>query len=199
MLRVVDKGNEVTMASEIKLFIWVISWDERFTARGTSQQDAFTKLPDELRARVPHAEFCTEIPNEGWNTASLEGLRGLAKGLLSVDAIKAYYAKTAGKKLQAAEFAELWKLADEAGLKAAEPVLDNDAVGFVWINFPANTAFGRWAKTGIERADKHCHGGLAVYSRVPKQGMNANEAWAYTVRQVLRGAGIEVHVGSRMD
>jgi hypothetical protein len=43
-------------------FVWYVSPLERFTARGTHQQDAFLHLNSSQRARVPFVEFCVEVP-----------------------------------------------------------------------------------------------------------------------------------------
>lgn len=70
--------------------------------------------------------------------------------------------------------------------------------GFASVRFPGNTAFGRWAKsTGL--ATPAYGGGLRVSVRFGGQSLARKEAFAYAYAAVLREAGVDAYVESRMD
>jgi hypothetical protein len=111
-----------------------------------------------------------------------------------------------------AQFEQLWHAARRAAQAAAE--IENLRLGdencrgfdcgFAWVNFPGNTAFGRWAKKqGIAR--KSYNGGLDVwYSKlhtIPTQSISVHEAAAKAARDVL-AHGLQsslISCASRLD
>ena len=112
-------------------------------------------------------------------------------------------------------FAALAAAAHEAGIKAGRecrPIpmvvstasgiaiecVDDGACGFAWIEFPGNTAFGRWAKKqGIARS--HYPSGLCVWVSEFGQSVDRKAAFAGAYAAVLVDAGIDAHAGSRLD
>jgi hypothetical protein len=71
--------------------------------------------------------------------------------------------------------------------------------GFAWINFPANTAFGRYcAKNDIGRKDSY-YGGRTIWVHQGNQSITRKEAYAHAYTEVLREAGVKARVGSRLD
>lgn len=128
------------------------------------------------------------------------------------------------KAAQARAFAALVATADAAGTAAgtaatptpmvvgtAKSLFDNSfdeskptyfvsegVCGFASVRFPGNTAFGRWAKaSGIARPAYG--GGLSVYVRFGGQSLARKEAFARAYAAVLREAGVDAYVESRMD
>jgi hypothetical protein len=70
--------------------------------------------------------------------------------------------------------------------------------GFAWVNFPGNSAFGRWLKsTGKARNDYPK--GVAVSISQYNQSMQRKEAHAEAMAKYLRDHGIECSARSRMD
>lgn len=113
------------------------------------------------------------------------------------------------------QFAEIVKRAHEAGIKAGaecRPIpmavidqlngqlwrVDDGPCGFAWVNFPGNTAFGRWMKkTG--RARSHYPSGLSVWVTEFGQSEERKAAYAVAYARVLNDAGIVAYSGSRLD
>jgi len=122
------------------------------------------------------------------------------------------------------QFELLWKKAKAAGLNAgrnaqvtpmvigqhANPLDDSSEIkaawvipdgpcGFAWITIrPANSSFANWLKRqglGI----KGYYGGLEVSIHEHGQSITRKEAHAHAMAKVLREAGINVTVGSRLD
>jgi hypothetical protein len=76
--------------------------------------------------------------------------------------------------------------------------VDDGACGFAWIQFPANTAFGRWAKkAGI--ATKAYPTGLWIWVNEFGQSVERKEAYASAFARVLQSHGIDCYAGSRLD
>lgn len=70
--------------------------------------------------------------------------------------------------------------------------------GFAWVRLKGNTAFGRWArKAGHARPGYPS--GLNISTRLMTQSMERNEAAACAMRDVLREAGIDCWMESRID
>jgi hypothetical protein len=122
-------------------------------------------------------------------------------------------------------FERIWRDADAAGRAAAEActpatmivgspthplgsdidprkpvyVVPSGVCGYAWVNFPGNTAFGRWAKS-TGRATKSYYGGLDYRVTGYGQSMERKEAYARAFAAVLIAGGIaKVYVQSRMD
>jgi hypothetical protein len=120
-------------------------------------------------------------------------------------------------------FAELYRTADAAGKAAAEacrpaPMIVGTAVGlsnkideskpqyfvpdgvcgFAWIQFPGNTAFGKWAKAQ-KLARPAYPKGLSIWVSDYGQSIQLKEAYAWAFARVLQEAGIKAYSGSRMD
>lgn len=86
-----------------------------------------------------------------------------------------------------------------------EWVVPEGPCGFGYVNFPGNTAFGRWAKaTGRARPDSYA-GGLLVSSQAKVNGQwtqsyDRNSAWARAFAKVLTENGIaKAYSHSRLD
>ena len=76
--------------------------------------------------------------------------------------------------------------------------VDDGACGFAWISFPANTAFGRWAKKiGLGRP--HWPSGLCIWVPHFGQSVDRKSAYAGAYTRVLNDAGIVAYAGSRLD
>jgi len=70
--------------------------------------------------------------------------------------------------------------------------------GFASIRFPGNTAFGRWAKSsGL--ATPAYNGGLRIFVGFGGQSLARKEAYANAYAAVLRDAGVDAYIESRMD
>ena len=121
------------------------------------------------------------------------------------------------------DFGELVKRAERAGTQAAldatpRPMIVGQAVGlsdqidyskqtyyvaegvvgFAWIAFAGNTAFGRYMKkTG--KASAHYPKGLSVWVSEGGQSYERKIAYAHAYAAVLREAGIEAYAGGRLD
>jgi hypothetical protein len=122
------------------------------------------------------------------------------------------------------EFEVLWNAAHEAGDAAAQAALpdpiyiyspkslydrtpdpskpvyyESEGVcGFASVKFAGNTAFGRWAKKS-GRADNGYPKGLMHWVGGYGQSYDRKRAYAQAFAAVLRDAGIECHVESRLD
>lgn len=112
-------------------------------------------------------------------------------------------------------FAALAAAAHDAGIKAGRecrPIpmivctssgalieyVDDGACGFAWIEFPGNTAFGRWAKKqGLARS--HYPSGLCIWVSEFGQSIDRKESYAVAYARVLRDAGVKAFAGSRLD
>lgn len=112
-------------------------------------------------------------------------------------------------------FAALTAAAHAAGIKAGRecrPIpmivstasgiaiecVDDGACGFAWIEFPGNTAFGRWAKKqGLARS--HYPSGLCIWVSEFGQSIDRKEAYSVAYARVLRDAGVKAFAGSRLD
>lgn len=110
-------------------------------------------------------------------------------------------------------FAAIWAEAEAAGAAAGAAVVpapmvvmggktvyhvSEGACGFGWVEFPGNTAFGKWAKAkGIAR--KGYPKGLSVWSKLLTQSVERNAAWARAVASVLSKYGIAASAMSRLD
>jgi hypothetical protein len=70
--------------------------------------------------------------------------------------------------------------------------------GFGWVEFPGNTAFGRWAKRNGHARSGYPKG-LSIWSKLMTQSLARNEAWAEGVADVLRSHGIAASAKSRID
>jgi len=75
--------------------------------------------------------------------------------------------------------------------------IGGEVCGFAWIVVKGNTRFGRWAK-------KHCgwgeKGGPAInFVALFGQSQRRKETYAIAYAEVLRNAGIEAEVVSRID
>lgn len=70
--------------------------------------------------------------------------------------------------------------------------------GFAWVEFPGNTAWGRWTKEA-KVARPHYPKGLCIWVSDYNQSMQRKEAYARGYAEVLRQHGINCHAGSRMD
>jgi len=117
------------------------------------------------------------------------------------------------KKAQDAKFAAILSFAYAAGATAGaavspDPMVVSDAArdyfvpdgvcGFGWVNFPGNTAFGKWArKNGHARPDYPK--GLRISSKLMTQSLARNDAWAHRVAEVLNAHGIDANGYSRID
>ena len=113
------------------------------------------------------------------------------------------------------DFAAIHKMADAAGKAAALALTPNPMIvrsadgakswlvpdgvcGFSWIEFPGNTAWGRWTKkTGLSRAGYPK--GLCMWVHDYNQSMQKKEAYARAYAAKLREKGIEAWAQSRMD
>jgi len=122
------------------------------------------------------------------------------------------------------QFAKLWKKAKEAGMKAGEntqptPMLltereqpfdrtskvvqtwyvQEGPCGFAWITVrPGTTAFARWLKKHAH-GHKGYYGGVEVFIDEHGQSIERKEAHAHALAAILREAGINATVGSRLD
>lgn len=77
-------------------------------------------------------------------------------------------------------------------------VVRDGVCGFAWVRLKGNTAFGRWAKAnGYARAGYPS--GLNISTKLMTQSMERNEAAARAMRDVLRDAGIDCWMESRID
>jgi hypothetical protein len=77
-------------------------------------------------------------------------------------------------------------------------VVPDGPCGFSWVKIKGNTAFGKWAKkAGIARASYP--NGLQISCHDFNQSMVRKEEYSFAYAYVLRGAGIDCHVESRMD
>jgi len=113
-----------------------------------------------------------------------------------------------------AQFEDIWREADLTGRDAAEAVtprpmivegmgrtyyVEDGVCGFAWVNWKANTAWGRWTKaTGRTRRDSYL-GGQTLWVSDFQQSMARKEAYANAFSNVLAQCGIDAHPGSRMD
>ena len=81
----------------------------------------------------------------------------------------------------------------------AEIITENEGLcGFAWVQFPGNTAFGRWAKkTGLARASYPT--GLQISCHEFNQSLERKEAYVRAFAAVLTSHGIKCHAGSRLD
>lgn len=113
------------------------------------------------------------------------------------------------------EFEALTAAAHAAGIKAGRecrpipmvvctaagvPIecVDDGACGFAWIEFPGNTAFGRWAKKqGLARS--HYPSGLCIWVSEFGQSIDRKESYAVAYARVLRDGGVKAFAGSRLD
>lgn len=76
--------------------------------------------------------------------------------------------------------------------------VDDGVCGFAWVRLKGNTTFGRWArKSGYARPGYPT--GLNISTKLMTQSMERNEAAARAMRDVLREAGIECWMDSRID
>ena len=133
--------------------------------------------------------------------------------------------KKTPKKTKDEVYTELHERADEAGKKAADshtptPVivgtpttpLGNEidyekktyyvpqgVCGFAWVHLSeGRSSFARWAKKNLG-AHKAYYGGVDIWTRGYGQSMELKEAYASAYAEVLREAGIDAYMGSRMD
>lgn len=120
-------------------------------------------------------------------------------------------------------FKKIVEEAEAAGLKACEMAKPNAVVfyeaelmsnkpkpggksfyepeglcGFAWVSFAGNTAFGRWMKKN-KKVSKDYPSGLCVWVSEGGQSIERKEAYARAYAGVLKAAGIECSVGSRLD
>jgi hypothetical protein len=122
------------------------------------------------------------------------------------------------------DYAELHRLADEAGNLAAEalrpvPMVVGQAkslfsneidtskptyfvadgvCGFAWVKFKGNTPWARWAKkAGLARSSYPS--GLQISVHAFNQSMQKKEAYAQAYARVLNDHGIEAYADSRLD
>lgn len=124
-----------------------------------------------------------------------------------------------------AKWAELHKRACEAGRAAADacnptpmvvaqhanqmddgsPVVKSWVVpggpcGFAWVVVrPGNCSFAKWARKNVPLTDRHYYGGVSIWCPLGTQSMAIKEAYCNAYAEVLRGAGIAAHAGSRLD
>lgn len=130
-----------------------------------------------------------------------------------------------GPKLTKAQCAQLWKMADLAGRRAAEATIPvpmvvsqhanalddhssviqawyvaDGACGFGWVQvYPGNGSFAHWLKAnGHGRADNYA-GGVHAGSPLRTQSLERNAAWAQAAATVLSEAGIKAYGRSRID
>jgi len=122
------------------------------------------------------------------------------------------------------EFEKLWQKAKTAGLEAGynasvtpmvvaqhvDPFDDTSEIkaawlvpegpcGFAWITVrPGTTAFARWLKKHAH-GHKGYYGGVEVFIDEHGQSIERKEAHAHALADVLRKAGINATVGSRLD
>lgn len=135
-------------------------------------------------------------------------------------------AESEERKDRYAKFEQAWKMATEAGRKAAEactpvpmtvveranplddtspitrryaPVMDG-VCGFAWIVIrPGNSSFARWVKNN-RGARKSYYGGIEYPIHDYNQSMAKKEAHAWAMANTLRDMlGVEVYSNSRMD
>jgi hypothetical protein len=108
----------------------------------------------------------------------------------------------------------IWRAADAAGRNAAESITPRAMIvegmgrtyyvadgvcGFAWVNWKANTPWGRWTKaTGRTRKDSYL-GGQTLWVSDYGQSMARKEAYAEAFAKVLADHGIDAYAGSRMD
>ena len=123
------------------------------------------------------------------------------------------------------EFMRLAIKADEAGRKAAEeckpvPMVvsqhknmldDNSPVekewyvadgvcGFAWVVIkPGTSSFAKWAKINLPYTYRGYYGGLEISSPLMTQSMARNEAYCSAYARILREAGINAYMHSRID
>ena len=77
--------------------------------------------------------------------------------------------------------------------------------GFAWVQFAANTGWGRWAKKNVGRTEHHaaCRKGyptgLDIWVTTGNQSMEKKEAFAQAFAEVLRAHNIDAYAQSRMD
>lgn len=145
----------------------------------------------------------------------------------AVDKLKAGAALPAKKETAKPKggFAAIWQEAWNAGVAAAHacvpvpmgvvqranplddtsaivhrfPVVNDGVCGFASVHFPANTAFGKWAKEqGHAKRDEY-RGGLYAWIFDYRQSLAKKEAHASAMVAVLCAHGIKAYSTSRMD
>jgi hypothetical protein len=70
--------------------------------------------------------------------------------------------------------------------------------GFAWVNFPGNSAFGRWLKKSGKARNDYPKG-VCVWISAYNQSMQRKEAHAQAMAKYLKDHGIECSARSRMD
>lgn len=109
------------------------------------------------------------------------------------------------------KWAALYGAADQGGRAKAEantpkpmhikgyaPIMGG-VCGFAWVNVtPGTSSFARWLKKNKD-GYKDYYGGISVWTRGYGQSMSKKEAYARGFAEVLRGAGINARMGSRID
>lgn len=75
-----------------------------------------------------------------------------------------------------------------------------DLCGFAGVKIrPANSSFVRYLRSqGVGRNDSY-EGGYWVSAQTHRQEISVNEAWASAFAEVLRAAGIDAWMDSRLD
>ena len=72
--------------------------------------------------------------------------------------------------------------------------------GFAWVVVEnGRSGYVRWLKKNVRNSHKNYYGGWAVWVNEFGQSMEQKEAYADAYAKVLKQAGIEASVGSRMD
>ena len=92
---------------------------------------------------------------------------------------------------------------DGGGFDTSKPIyhVASGVCGFAWVNIGSgNTSFARHAKV-LAGARPHYYGGMELKPQAVRmsQSMQRNEAACIAYADVLRGAGINAYMGSRMD
>lgn len=132
---------------------------------------------------------------------------------------------TAIKKLSNNECAELYQKAHKAGMEAGKaanptpmvvrqhastaddssPVIQSWHVpegvcGFAWVNIrPANCRFANWCRKEFKGSNNSYSGGLDINADLFGQSYDRKCAYAQAFAEVLRDAGINANVQSRLD
>lgn len=95
---------------------------------------------------------------------------------------------------------DLYKLAHEEGMKAANECETHGPCGFAWVNVPANSRFGKYLMTNDLGSRDHYEGGVKLWVRAFGQSGNKKYYYAARFARILQENGVKkAKFGARED